>query len=95
MPRQIDVAKVLRAAGETKAINLDVSIGQIASSSLIDAVSASYEPWDLICADWVTLIRKGPRFDSVLEINALAGALRASLGALEQVAAAQGAIKRG
>ncbi|RYI20884.1 MAG: hypothetical protein EON48_08565 [Acetobacteraceae bacterium] len=88
MARTIDVAKVMQAAGESKAINLDLTIRQVASSSLINSVAGLDEPWDLICADWISIIRRGPRFDSVLEIAELAGSLRASLGAVEKVAAA-------
>lgn len=88
MARVIDVAKVMQAAGESKVINLDLSVRQVASSSLINAVAGLDEPWDLICADWISIIRRGPRFDSVLEIAELAGTLRQSLGAVEKVAAA-------
>ena len=87
MPRSIDVAKVIHAAGESKFINLDLTVREVVGSSLIGSVAGLDEPWDLICADWITVIRRGPRFDSVLEIAELAGTLRKSLGALEQTAA--------
>jgi hypothetical protein len=96
MPRFIDIGKVLQSAGETKAINLDVSIKQLAASRLVDIVSASYEPWDLICADWITIIRKGPRLDSVLELMGVAESLRAVLGVgglAEQAGALRGKTK--
>lgn len=60
MPSNIDVQKVVRALGETKAINLDLTLGEIVSSpaaSLINSV-AHIDPWDLICYTWVTLIRR-------------------------------------
>lgn len=88
MARVIDVAKVMQAAGDSKVINLDLSVRQVASSSLINSVAGLDEPWDLICADWISIIRRGPRFDSVLEIAELAGTLRQSLNAVEKVAAA-------
>ena len=88
MARVIDVAKVMQAAGDSKVINLDLSVRQVASSSLINSVAGLDEPWDLICADWISIIRRGPRFDSILEIAELAGTLRQSLGAVEKVAAA-------
>lgn len=88
MARVIDVAKVMQAAGDSKVINLDLSVRQVASSSLINSVAGLDEPWDLICADWISIIRRGPRFDSILEIAELAGTLRQSLGAVEKAAAA-------
>ncbi len=60
MPSNIDVQKVVRALGESKAINLDLTLGQIVSSpaaGLINSV-AHLDPWDLICYTWVTLIRR-------------------------------------
>ena len=89
MARSIDVAKVMQAAGDSKVLNLDMSVREVASSSLFGSVAGLDEPWDLICADWITIIRRGPRFDSVLEIAELAGTLRQSLGAIEQAAAAR------
>ena len=87
MPRSIDVAKVIHAAGESKFINLDLTVREVVGSSLIGSVAGLDEPWDLICADWISVIRRGPRFDSVLEIAELAGTLRKSLGALEKATA--------
>lgn len=86
MPRSIDVAKVIHAAGEARFVNLDLTVREIAGSSLINSVAGLDEPWDLICADWISVIRRGPRFDSVLEITELAGTLRQSLGAIEKAA---------
>jgi len=60
MPSNIDVQKVVRALGESKAINLDLTLGEIVSSpaaGLINSV-ASLDPWDLICYTWVTLVRR-------------------------------------
>ena len=60
MPSNIDVQKVVRALGESKAINLDLTLGEIVSSpaaGLINSV-AHIDPWDLICYTWVTLIRR-------------------------------------
>ena len=53
------------------------------------ALAASFganfdEPWDLICADWMTVIRRGPRFDATLEITELATSLRESLATLDK-----------
>ena len=79
MPRPLDVGKVMQLAGESKAVNLDMSIGELAQSQLVDVVNAAAEPWDLICADWITIIRRGPRFDSILEVSAVADALGKSL----------------
>ncbi|KRB85450.1 hypothetical protein ASE00_01235 [Sphingomonas sp. Root710] len=86
MPRSIDVAKVIHAAGEAKLVNLDLSVREVAGSSLINSVAGLDEPWDLICADWISVIRRGPRFDSILEITELAGTLRQSLGAIQKAA---------
>ena len=84
MPRTIDVAKVVQLAGDMKLLNLDVTLKDVSKSSLVGFGAQFDEPWDLICADWVTLIRRGPRFESTLEIAELAGSLRQSLGALNQ-----------
>ncbi len=83
MPRAIDVAKVLQAAGESKIINLDLTLKQVASSGIIGQVGYLDEPWDLICADWITFIRRGPRFDSVLEAIDLAGSIRETVGSIK------------
>ena len=83
MPRPIDVSKVLQAASESKVLNLDLSLKQIASSGIFGAVGFIDEPWDLICADWVTLIRRGPRFDSVIDVIRLAGSIREAVGSVK------------
>jgi hypothetical protein len=79
MPRAIDVAKVLQLASESKLVNLDVSLKDVAKSSLLGFGAHLEEPWDLICADWMTVIRRGPRFESVSELGDLAGSLRQNL----------------
>jgi hypothetical protein len=90
MRRQIDIGKVVQLAGETKALNLDIPVRELVSSRLVDVVSSANEPWDLICADWITLIRKGPRLDSVLELGGLAESIRSSVGLPEQLAQSKG-----
>jgi hypothetical protein len=85
MPRGIDVAKVVTMAGDLKLVNLDITLRQIAGSGLAGAVSAGLdEPWDLICADWYTVIRRGPRLEAQ-EITTLASSLRKTLGSLEKL----------
>jgi hypothetical protein len=79
MPRAIDVAKVLQLASESKLVNLDVNLKEVAKSGLVGFGAHLDEPWDLICADWMTVIRRGPRFDSVIDVAELAGALRQNL----------------
>jgi hypothetical protein len=67
MASNVDIQKVVRALGEMKAVNLDLTLGQIVSSpaaGLINSV-AHLEPWELICYTWVTLIRRGA-FDRVV-----------------------------
>jgi len=81
MPKAIDVAKVMQLAGEAKLVNLEINVKDVARSGLAGFGAHLDEPWDLICADWITIIRRGPRFDSVLEIADLAGALRQNLAA--------------
>ncbi len=61
MASNVDIQKVVRALGEMKAVNLDLTLGQIVASpvaGLINSV-ANLEPWELICYTWVTLIRRG------------------------------------
>jgi hypothetical protein len=84
MPRPVDVAKVLQLAGETKLLNLDIALKDVAKSGLASFGANFDEPWDLICADWMTVIRRGPRFDATLEITELATSLRASLATLDK-----------
>jgi hypothetical protein len=67
MASNIDIQKVVRALGEMKAVNLDLTLGQIVASpvaGLINSV-ANLEPWELICYTWVTMIRRGG-FDRVV-----------------------------
>jgi|tagenome__1003787_1003787.scaffolds.fasta_scaffold20409755_2 hypothetical protein len=84
MPRPIDVAKVLHLAGEAKLVNLDIPLKDVAKSGLASFGANFDEPWDLICADWMTVIRRGPRFDATLEITELATSLRESLATLDK-----------
>lgn len=60
MPSNIDVQKVVRALGDSKAINLDLTLGEIVSSPAAELINsvASLDPWDLICYTWVTYIRR-------------------------------------
>lgn len=60
MPSNIDVQKVVRALGESKAINLDLTLGEIVASPAADLINsvAHIDPWDLICYTWVTFIRR-------------------------------------
>lgn len=82
---RVDVAKVVTMAGELKLVNLDITLRQIAGSGLAGAVSAGLdEPWDLICADWYTVIRRGPRLEAQ-ELTSLATSLRKSLGAIDKL----------
>jgi hypothetical protein len=90
MPRTIDITKVIHAAGEAKLVNLEVPVRELVNSGLIGSVAAADEPWDLICADWITVVRKGPRFESFTEVTALAETLRSSLGGLQSAGAIRG-----
>ena len=83
MPSNIDIQKVIHALGDSKVLNLDVSLREIVASpaaSLISSV-ANLEPWDLICYTWITYIRRRA-FDEITlpvgEIPLRAGLDRAS-----------------
>jgi hypothetical protein len=82
MPRQIDVQKVLLQTGESKFLNLDVSVGDLVRSDAFGSLVA-FDDIDVICADWIMVFRKGPRrFEEIEvlgEIGKLAGSLRQSL----------------
>jgi hypothetical protein len=60
MPSNIDVQKVVRALHESKAVNLDLTLGQIVASPAVSLVNsvANLEPWELICYTWVTFLRR-------------------------------------
>lgn len=60
MPSNVDIQKLILALGDSKAVNLDISLREIVASpagSLINSV-ANLEPWELICYTWVTYIRR-------------------------------------
>jgi hypothetical protein len=61
MASNVDIQKVVRTLGEMKAVNLDLTLGQIVSSPVAGLIGsvAHLEPWELICFTWVTLIRRG------------------------------------
>ena len=60
MRSNIDIQKLILAMGDSKFINLDVSLREIVSSpsvSLVNSV-AGLEPWELICYTWITFLRR-------------------------------------
>ena len=60
MPSNIDIHRVILALGDSKVLNLDISLREIVSSpaaGLVNSV-ANLEPWELICYTWVTFIRR-------------------------------------
>jgi hypothetical protein len=60
MASHIDIQRVLQTLGDSKIVNLDMSLREIVASptgQMINA-AANLEPWDLICYTWVTLIRR-------------------------------------
>jgi hypothetical protein len=67
MASNIDVQKVIRALGDMKAVNLDLTLGQIVASPVAGMINsvAHLEPWEWICYTWVTVIRRGS-FDRVV-----------------------------
>ena len=60
MASNIDIQKVMHALGESKLINLDMSLREVVESSGVSVVNsvAHLEPWDLICYTWVTFLRR-------------------------------------
>lgn len=60
MPSNVDIQKLILALGDSKAVNLDISLREIVASpagGLVNSV-ANLEPWELICYTWVTYIRR-------------------------------------
>jgi hypothetical protein len=90
MSKRVNVAKVLHLAGEANLLNLDTSLKDVAKSGLASFAADFDDPWDLMCANWITVIRLGPRFDATLEINELATSLRQSLATLDKKIAGTG-----
>lgn len=73
MASNIDIQKVVHLMGESKLINLDVSLREVVSSdavSLINSVS-HFEPWELICYTWITYIRRRGFNEHVLPVGEL------------------------
>lgn len=79
MPRELNVSRLLHAAHEAKFINIDTPLRAVVTEAFVGAAAISDEPWDLICADWISVIRKGPRGGGIREIENLASSLRSAL----------------
>ncbi len=92
MTRKVDINKVLRHAAETKAINLDVTVGAVASAGLIGAFADAEDDWYLICATWMAVIHYGPNTGVISELTSAATSLRESAAI---VARATGNLKGG
>jgi hypothetical protein len=62
MRSDIDIQKIILSMGESRFINLDVSLREVVESSAVSIVNsaANLEPWELICYTWVTYIRRHP-----------------------------------
>jgi hypothetical protein len=69
MGSNVDVQKVMRALHESKAVNLDLTLGQIVASPAVGLINsvANLEPWELICYTWVTYLRRRGFDDNVLQ----------------------------
>ncbi len=91
MSRNLEVEKIMKNVAESKLVNLDLPMREIINSGVTGVMSASDEPWDLICYTWVTLIHRGP-ISSIDEILALSRVIEASL-AVKEVAGR--AVQRG
>jgi hypothetical protein len=74
--REVNVTRLLHAAHEAKLINIDTPLRAVVAESFVGAAAIADEPWDLICADWISIIRRGPRGPGIREIEQLAGSLR-------------------
>ena len=71
MASNIDIQKVVHALGDSKMVNLDVTLREVVASdavSLINSV-AHLEPWELICYTWVTIIRRRPFNELVIPVE--------------------------
>jgi len=82
MSRNLEVEKIMKNVAESKLVNLDLPMREIINSGVTGVMSASDEPWDLICYTWVTLIHRGP-ISSIDEILALSRVIEASLAVKE------------
>ncbi len=60
MPSNIDVQKVVLALGDSRVLNLDLSLREVVSSPAVGLINtvADLEPWELICYTWVTYVRR-------------------------------------
>ena len=74
MPSNIDIQRLVVALGESKVVNLDISLREIVTSpaaGLVNSV-ANLEPWELICYTWVTYIRRRAFDEITLPIGKVA-----------------------
>lgn len=87
MPSNVDIQKLIHALGDSKAVNLDISLREIVASPAVGLVSsvANLEPWDLICYTWVTYIRRRAFDEITLPVGG--GLVR---GEIERAAKLQG-----
>jgi hypothetical protein len=75
MPSNIDIQKVIHALGDSKMVNLDLTLREVVASPAVGLVNsvANLEPWDLICYTWITFIRRIPFDDLVIPAETLKG----------------------
>jgi len=93
----MDLQKFILAAGESKIINLDVSLGAVVQSSAFGMLQGYVDPWDWWCGnDFRFMIWPGPRrFDDITVINQqIAASLRDTLNIVQDLNRALGQVKR-
>ncbi len=71
MASNVDIQKVILALGESKAINLDITLHDLVASRSAELIGsvANLEPWEMICYTWVTYIRRRPFNEVVLPMD--------------------------
>ena len=93
----MDLQKFILAAGESKIINLDVSLGAVVQSGAFGMLQGYVDPWDWWCGnDFRFMIWPGPRrYDDITVINQqIASSLRDTLNIVQDLNRALGQAKR-
>ncbi len=92
-----DLQKFILSAGESKIINLDVSLGEVVQSNAFGMLQSYVDPWDWWCGnDFRFMIWPGPRrFDEVAVITQqTASSLRETLNIAQDLSRTLGQMKR-
>ncbi len=92
----MDLQRFLLSAGESKIVNLDVSLGAVVESNAFGMLQSYVDPWDWWCGnDFRFMIWPGPRHGEIAIINQqLASSQRETQGIVQDLNRTLGQMKR-